>query len=182
MTVFFTSDHHFGHKNNLHLGKGRSFLTLEEMDTEMIDRWNSVVADGDMVYHIGDFSYKCHPRRVEEILAQLKGRKRLIVGNHDKNPTKRSKHWEHVWEYHELTIGKQRIVLGHYPMREWNGLFHGSWMLHGHCHGNLADDPYLKSFDVGVDCHDFTPITFEQVTEIMSHKLEVDDRRKLDME
>ena len=180
MTLFFTADQHFGHKNILTLGKGRPFLSLDEMNQEMIDRWNSVVTNSDMLYYIGDFAYKCKPPRVEEILGKLNGRKYLITGNHDDNITKKSKHWQGVWDYREIKHNKQRIVLSHYPMREWNGSFRGSWMLHGHCHGNLPDDPYLKSIDVGVDSHDFTPISFEQVMEIMSRKLRAEDRPALE--
>lgn len=172
MAIYFTSDNHYFHKNILHLGKGRPFETMEEMHQEMIDRWNSVVNGGDFVYHIGDFAYKGHPKEVESILGQLNGRKYFISGNHDKGNIKKSRHWQKVWEYFELTVGKQRIVLCHYPFEEWNGSWRGSWHLHGHCHGNLPINDTLKRIDVGVDCHNFTPISFEQVEEIMSHKLE----------
>ena len=37
-------------------------------------------------------------------------------------------------------------------------------------YGNLPDDPKSQSFDVGVDCHDYTPISYAQVKEIMSRK------------
>lgn len=172
MQTFFTSDHHFGHKNILTLGKGRPFLSMEEMETELIDRWNSVVSDGDMVYYLGDFAFRSDIRVVDRTLSQLNGRKYLIAGNHDNDEIRKMKSWESVWEYKEIKVKKQKIVLFHYPMREWNGSWRGAWQLHGHCHGNLADDPYLKSIDIGIDCHDYTPISFEQVGEIMSKKLE----------
>ena len=53
--------------------------------------------------------------------------------------------------YADMKIGPQRIILAHYPMDSWNSSFHGSWMLHGHCHCNLKNDKNLKRLDVGWD-------------------------------
>jgi len=55
-------------------------------------------------------------------------------------------------------------------MRVWNKSHHGAWHLYGHSHGTLPDDKNSLSFDVGVDCHNFTPINFEQVSAIMKKK------------
>jgi calcineurin-like phosphoesterase family protein len=43
-------------------------------------------------------------------------------------------------------------------------------MIYGHSHSSLPDDPNALSFDVGVDCHDFKPLSFEQVKMIISRK------------
>lgn len=56
-------------------------------------------------------------------------------------------------------------------MRVWNKSHYGAWMLYGHSHGSLIDDPNSLSFDVGVDCHNYKPFSFEEVKEIMSHKI-----------
>jgi calcineurin-like phosphoesterase family protein len=55
-------------------------------------------------------------------------------------------------------------------MRVWNKSHHGAWHLYGHSHGTLPDDPNALSFDCGVDCHNYTPISFEQVEAIMAKK------------
>jgi len=55
-------------------------------------------------------------------------------------------------------------------MRVWNKSHHGALNLYGHSHGSLPDDPHALAIDVGVDCHNFTPISFEQVKKIMSKK------------
>ena len=39
-----------------------------------------------------------------------------------------------------------------------------------HSHGSLADDPNSLSFDVGVDCHDFKPVSLDRVSEVMASK------------
>lgn len=46
------------------------------------------------------------------------------------------------------------ITLCHYSMRSWNKSHYASWCLFGHHHGSL--EPYGLSFDVGVDCWNFT--------------------------
>ena len=51
-------------------------------------------------------------------------------------------------------------MLAHYAQRTWHGAFRGSWHLFGHSHGNLG--PYLKSIDVGVDVHNFLPVSFSE--------------------
>jgi hypothetical protein len=56
-------------------------------------------------------------------------------------------------------------------MRTWNKSHRGSWHLYGHSHGTLPDDPHSMSFDVGVDCHNYRPLSFEQVKAVMSKKL-----------
>lgn len=83
--IFFTSDHHFGHGYIIQACE-RPFASVDEMDAEMISRWNSVVGPTDRVFHLGDFAMKTHPRRLREIFDSLNGIKSLIPGNHDKPP------------------------------------------------------------------------------------------------
>ena len=73
-----------------------------------------------------------------------------------------------IQDYYELKVadadapsGKQLIVLCHYAFRVWRNAHHGSWHLYGHSHGSLPSAG--RSMDVGVDCHDFSPISYEQV-------------------
>ncbi|OYV28372.1 MAG: hypothetical protein B7Z79_13075 [Thiomonas sp. 20-64-9] len=88
MTTFFTADQHFGHANILKYeadsrknDKGITFRSVEQMNEAIVDRWNAVVAPGDTVYSLGDFSYKLHT--IGEYLPHLNGRVILITGNHD---------------------------------------------------------------------------------------------------
>lgn len=168
--IFFTADTHFFHKNILHLGKGRPFNTIEEMNEILIENWNKVVSKKDIIYHLGDFAFKSQIHEIEGILNRLNGNKILIKGNHDSRIICNSKKWSEVYDYKEIKIDKQKIVLFHYPLREWNGSWKGSFHLYGHCHNNLPDDPKLKSFDVGVDGHNFKPISFEEVKKIINMK------------
>lgn len=178
MKTFFTSDTHFGHANIIKYS-GRPFQSAREMDDTLIANWNQVVGPNDLVYHLGDFSYG-DEHFVADILAELNGNIVFNWGNHDK-PLRRYKetYWrrdrdsriDFVGGMAEIEVQAQQITLCHYAMRVWNKSHYGAWHLYGHSHGSLPDDPNSRSFDVGVDCHNYRPISFEEVDEIMMKKI-----------
>lgn len=157
MSVWFTADHHFGHKRIIELAR-RPFASVEEMDEEMVRRWNAVVAPGDMVYHLGDFSFADHT----PYLSRLKGQKRLILGNHDhSNRVKAAKGWATVDSLLHVTVEDVPLVLCHYGLRVWNRAHYGALHFYGHSHGSLPGD--RQSCDVGVDCWSFAPVGLSEI-------------------
>lgn len=78
--IFFTSDHHFCHANIIKYCK-RPFESVDQMNEEMVRRWNEVVGDEDTVYYLGDFSLA--KQAVELFARRLNGEKHFIMGNHD---------------------------------------------------------------------------------------------------
>jgi len=83
MATWFTSDTHYGHTNIVErFAVPRPFASIEEHDEVLVRNWNETVAPDDEIFHLGDFAYKCHPKRMAEIFARLNGRKHLVVGNH----------------------------------------------------------------------------------------------------
>ena len=170
--VFFTSDNHFGHARIIEYCN-RPFKHVDEMNEAMIANWNNKIDPEDTVYHIGDFAMDKNPSK---FLYRLNGQKFLIKGNHDGKPRKEDG-WAGIWDYREIRVENQFIVLCHYALRVWNKSHYGSWNLFGHSHGSLPDDPTVLSIDVGVDCHDYTPISFEEIKEIMDRKTPKSDAR-----
>ncbi len=174
MTIWFTSDTHFNDQNIIN-HCNRPYADPEEMEESLVSNWNSVVARGDIVYHLGDFAYTWgSPDKIliDKLLSRLNGSKRLILGNHDRKPVLQSSRWSKVSQYDYLKVSlggptKQKIMVCHYPMRSWRGMQRGSWMLHGHSHGNLPDVGG-KILDVGVDLHLYTPISLEFVRDYMN--------------
>lgn len=177
MSVYFVSDSHFGHSRIIQYCN-RPFSSVDHMDETLIKNWNNVVKPSDFVYHLGDFAFYRDQKQTRNVIRSLNGNIVLIRGNHDEYLEPETlKLFNSVHSYYELNIpdkdiprGKQKIVLLHFAMRVWNKSHHGSWHLYGHSHGTLPDDKHSLSFDVGVDCHNFTPISYEQVKQIMKTK------------
>lgn len=167
---FFTSDTHWGHTNILQYDQ-RPFATIHEHDEALIERWNAKVGKGDVVYHLGDVAWRNRNGiDINVLLSRLHGTKILILGNHDKGAVARAKGWAKVTPYHEVTIAGQMIALFHYRMVVWNRSHRGSWALHGHSHGTLPIIRTAKTFDVGSNVWNYTPLSFEEVRAEMDQR------------
>jgi calcineurin-like phosphoesterase family protein len=162
MAAFFISDTHFGHENII-ATCNRPFANAGEMDEALIARWNERVRPGDIVYHLGDFSYR-NATAADAYLPQLNGEIHLIAGNHDgETLAQHARLFASVSQILEIRAGGQRIVLCHYPMREWHGSWRNAWHFFGHVHGRLNHEPHGFSLDVGADSHDFRPWNLDEI-------------------
>lgn len=172
MSIFFTADTHFGHENIIR-SCGRPFANAKEMNRMLIGNWNARVTDTDDVYILGDFAFRCGDS-VRKIAHELKGRKHLIIGNHDfkwmKNDPDTVREFVEVAPMLEVEDASRQLTLCHYPMMAWrNSGRDFSWLIHGHIHNNTSDDfwPLLRSMpralNAGVDINWFFPVTFEEM-------------------
>lgn len=171
MTVFFTGDTHYGHSRIIEYSH-RPFDDVDEMNEMLIQNWNSVVKPGDLVYHLGDFAL-CDAEHSTKIVKRLNGQKYLVFGNHDKALRKDKSflgHWIWAKDMADITVGSQRIVLLHYAMLVWNQSHRGAWQLHGHSHGSLEESPNRLQADVGVDCWNQFPVSFDELAKKMAKK------------
>ena len=176
MNIFFTSDTHFGHTNVIKYCE-RPFSSVDEMDSELIRRWNSVVGKSDLVYHLGDFSFT-GTTRLKEILPQLNGGIVLIRGNHDKKMFKKHSNelridgfLESKLSYKMKLSNGQSIMLSHYPYKDSYQDYRdfspeqlvneGLPLLHGHVHRTWKTQG--KMINVGVDVWNFTPISEQEI-------------------
>ena len=176
MSCFFTSDLHINHANIIEHCR-RPFAHVDEMNSALLKNWNRVVTPKDSVYVIGDFAL-CRHEVANAFARGLNGTKFLVAGNHDFSNRKKygagapaNGPFQWVKDLAEIDVNGQKIVMCHYALLTWNKSHRGSWMLHGHSHGSLPDDKHARRIDVGVDCNDFTPLSFEQVSALMSRKL-----------
>lgn len=183
MNTFFIADPHFGHKNILSFDN-RPFKTIEEHDEAIVERWNSVVSDWDVVWVLGDISWYGAEKTVE-IFNRLNGIKKLCIGNHDrrliKNEAVRALFAE-IKDYEELYTSKSEgIVLSHWPIPCFNKHFYGWVHLYGHVHNSFEEnmmqhdryrmmalyDKPCEMYNVGamMPYMSYTPRTLEEIIE-----------------
>ena len=168
--VFLTSDTHFGHTGvckftNKDGSKMRPWTDPDEMDEEMVKRWNETVRPNDKVYHLGDVVMN---RKSLKIMSRLNGDKVLIRGNHDifKDDDYRE-YFRELRAYHVMN----GMILSHIPLHPASlGRFGTN--IHGHLHSNrvtyrdlFSDEELLDTryHCVCVEQTDYRPILFEDV-------------------
>lgn len=182
--IHFTSDTHFGHTNIMKYCDHK-FKNITEHDETLILNWNKVVAPGDDVYHGGDVAFGKDLGHIRDnILRRLNGRIHLTVGNHDHSRYRKMMEnigWDVEYMHYirvkdeEVEGGVQEITICHYPMISWRASHRGSWQLFGHHHHsttakglNVYKRISPNQMDIGVDGHNFTPISYEKVKEIIT--------------
>lgn len=163
--VFFTADHHFGHAGIIGMCD-RPFASIEQHDRGLVEAWNAVVRPADVLWHLGDFAYRCPPQRAKSIFDQLHGEKHLLMGNHDFKNNTRQLGWASINELTEVVVDGQAVVMCHYGLRVWRNMRRGSLQIFGHSHGRLPGTS--QSQDVGVDCFGYAPATLPQIRSRMA--------------
>ena len=152
-------DTHFYHSKILGYCQ-RPFETVEEMNEVLIKNWNSVINEDDIVYILGDFCFG-NKEMLREIVSQLKGRKILILGNHDRltKGAYLDVGFETVTK--NPMIVDEDFILSHHPLQGDLGRFYN---IHGHKHKLPSEAQFSpKHFDIGVDDHNFFPHNLDTV-------------------
>lgn len=170
--VWFTSDLHFWHKNICKYCN-RPYDNLEEMHESIIQNWNSVVKEDDIVFILGDLGF-CGIEKLRPLLTRLNGILYVIQGNHDSDKVLVTLYNEKIINNFsrliQITIigdeecPNQDLTLCHFPMIDWYNKERGAWMIHGHQH-QAPETPScsVAHWDVGLDKNSLTPINFEQL-------------------
>lgn len=139
------------------------------MDETLVDNWNSLVNDEDIVYHLGDVYMGNRDGYVQTLLSRLKGRKRLILGNHDNGKDQiLQKAFQKISVWRMFT--EFGLLLTHVPIHE-SALFRGKTgrepepkkllNIHGHIHTNRS--PSKDHRCVCVEQTNYTPINIEEL-------------------
>jgi calcineurin-like phosphoesterase family protein len=166
VTLWFTSDPHFGHANILKMtgddGKliRPGFSCIEDMDNFIVERWNAVVRISDHVYILGDVTMD---RKQLPSLNRLNGHLRLVRGNHD------IFHTRYYLQYFKEIYGSRvldKLIFTHIPIHP-NSMGRFTANVHGHLHQNASPPgPY---FNVCVEQTDYRPLTLEEIKERIQH-------------
>lgn len=175
--IWFTSDTHFLHPRVAAL---RGFSSVAEHDTELVRRWNEVVARGDQVWHCGDVGIGSDTA-VLEIVGQLNGVKHLITGNHDsvwsgnRNAHRGFRRWldqfASIQPFARRRMCGQDVLLSHFPYRgdhtaedrypDYRLRDRGKVLVHGHVHAEWGVRG--RQINVGVDVRDLRPVSGDEV-------------------
>ena len=175
--IYFSSDLHFNH-NKPFIYADRGFSSVDEMNTAIIDNFNSMLTDRDDLYLLGD-TLMGNTSETILLFQQLKGKIHLIWGNHDTSNRKRilaqQPNVVEVLGYADiLTYGKQNFYLCHFPTSTSNfdedkPLNRKLLCLAGHTHSTEKFDP-CGSYNVAIDAHNCRPVSIETVLEDFKEK------------
>ena len=176
--VFLTSDTHFGHAGVCKflrddgVTKLRPWDNPEDMDEEMVKRWNETVRPNDKVYHLGDVVIN---RKAMGIMRRLNGDKVLIRGNHDIfRDAEYREHFRELRAYHVMN----GMILSHIPIHS-DSLGRFGTNIHGHLHANRVMISKHSGAKPAIDARyhcvcveqtDFRPILFEDVIKRISEE------------
>ena len=184
--LFVTSDTHFNHDKEF-VWNTRGYSSSLEMTDDMIEVINKTVGEDGTLLHLGDFCLNTSTEMYRNILQRLKIKAIwMLWGNHN-NPIQKSYggrveqinafhgplYIKYLQHYFTFRRGKKTFVCLHYPMRVWDGMYHGAMHLCGHSHGSLEvsrpENKIYKILDCGWDIHK-KPLTMKEIEDIMNTK------------
>ena len=165
MSVFFTSDLHFGHRN---LIEGLRKMSVEESDNLIISNWNKIVHKKDIVYILGDITME-NPKIIKQYLSQLKGEIRIVGGNHD--TIKCCKVFQELNIPVMGVLDYKGFICTHIPIHP-SQLERARGNIHGHIHlsgdieglGRYSPEKLEgKYYNVNIEFHDYKPVLLENI-------------------
>lgn len=161
--TWLTSDWHLGHANVITYDR-RPFRDVAEMQTEIINRYNSRVMPRDSVLFLGDILFSSSKEDAKTLLGWMHGTKILIRGNHDR----RSRQWYLDVGFSEVLKsavidlpGIGRVLCVHNPLEAATHP-EARYVLHGHKHsaGPMPRGKEAGWLDVGVTAWNYFPVRF----------------------
>ncbi len=190
--LFFTSDTHYNHKNicrgitnwrtqdgKIPIDQTRDFITLEKMNSTIVDNINSVVGQDDILIHLGDWSFGGFDS-TKEFRDRIVCRNiYLTYGNHDHHIENNRQGIQGIFtntsQYQVLTVVTDKdtyqFVINHYPICSWHDMNRGRMHLFGHVHlpANRKIMPG-RAMDVGMDGNDLTPYELREILSILKDR------------
>lgn len=168
--VWVVSDTHFGHKNIIAYC-GRPFKSVEEMDEDMVKKWNERVTPQDKIYHLGDVYFADGWKHLD----RLNGKKRLILGNHDDDIPQLQKYFQKISLWRDWA--EYNILMSHIPIHPDHIVWNKLWQvprrnIHGHIHQKQvllpSGVPDKRYGCVCVEHTDYYPVHIETLSAVTS--------------
>lgn len=161
MNVYFIADLHFFDNDIINI-EGRPFDNYMTMNETIIHNWNSVVADDDIVYLLGDVAHEYSDvESLKTTLKRLNGKIVLIAGNHD---------FPWLSTYRELGIEvitysiilDNYWILSHEPVYVTERAPYAN--IFGHVHANpIYNTVSKRSCCVSAERVSYTPVSFAYI-------------------
>ena len=177
--IYVTSDLHLCHDRGF-IYEPRGFQNIDDMNKTIIKNWNNIVNPEDDVYCLGDIMLNDNEAGLN-FLKQLKGNIHIVLGNHDTDT--RAKLYKTCYNVVEVELALKikyngyHFFMTHYPCFTGNlekeSLKKCLCNLYGHTHQTTnfyQDIPFM--YHVGMDSHNCTPISIDQVIIDMNKKVE----------
>ena len=176
LTVRFTADLHLGHKNIIKYCS-RPFDNVAKMNKAIIRNLNVGVSDNDLMYILGDNALTKNPD-ILNLLHDIRGRKILILGNHDNQIPQED--WidkygfESVHDYYIAYHNEQIFIMAHDPvdtlfLARRIGSNMNPVLLNGHVHNlcqySVDNQTGNFSINVGLDVNSLKPMDIGDVME-----------------
>lgn len=157
---FFIADTHFGDRAIIEF-EGRPFKSIKEMSEILVDNWNSVVSEEDVVYILGDFIEISSKIKYEDIIKDLNGELVLIAGNHDKN-------FLDTYVKLGIEVIDYPIILDNFWILSHEPMYVNTKSPYANIFGHIHNNPMYKtvssrSFCVSAERINYTPISFEEI-------------------
>lgn len=163
-----------GHKPHSELTIPEENKCLKLMNETLVNNWNERVKPEDTVYHLGDLCFTKHIC-IELLMESLHGKIVLILGNHDhKGKHSAIRYFKDHPEKGichkalEMKIGKYHCLLSHRPLyNKYENYDPAKYanIICGHVHDRFTFNG--KNINVGVDRHDFYPISEKELIELL---------------
>ena len=169
--IWLSSDLHLGH-NKSFIYESRGFLSIEEMNNNIIKNFNNIITNDDDLYLLGD-TILGNLQDSINFFNQLNGKIHLIWGNHCTDLRKKTlSSCPHVIEIigfaGMLHYKKYHFYLSHFPALTTNfddcikPLHQRTLCLAGHTHSQIKFEP-CNSYNVAVDAHNCHPISIDEI-------------------
>ena len=151
---YFSADWHLGFERDQQL-IDRNHLG------NMIDYLSQFVLNYDKeddLYLLGDTVWKMNDD-ILNFFKKIKCRVHFVMGNHDSYSNLNKlieiapKRFFMKRDIDSISVKDKdykKIIISHYPMAEWDGMYNGAFHLFGHTHSTLRN-LHFRSIDVGID-------------------------------
>lgn len=163
--------------SNLQLGRpsaikkyDRPFKNVDEMDEHLIQSWNSVVKEGDLVYHLGNFAWD--PKTAQSAISRMNGTIWFVTGEDDSAIVE-------LAQKDMLSDGasikmqifplkQMETTVSYWPLQDWPGKKDGYWSIIGNPSREYKSDPKERRINVSADLWNFKPQKLDHIIGIFN--------------